>query len=359
MNIEKSALDKLGIHELRDLARQVGVHLPTTYKREDLYKEIEAILSGEKEPYKKKNNQGRPPKVVRSTDITEILLPTEEKEFVLNTNTAESVLTFNESDIVLADTNEVDFAGYVKIINNYGVVRTKTLDIVFLTYAIISKYNLQTGDYIYGFYKQSTDKKNISTSVLKINNLSVNNYVRPEVKLINNKQHINVLGYDILIGGTNLVCANGIAYDIASQLKNNYQVVLLNINSKDSNLYYNDNGFNVVNINFNMSDKDIYEISELAFDAVKTLSCQGKHMIVVANSLTSLIKAHNMCLTGSFSVDTIKSEVIKNIKNIMMYSYAAESSSLTIIDVENTNIQKCLSEVLNYEMIDFFDSVNN
>ena len=40
MNIEKSALDKLGIHELRDLARQVGVHLPTTYKREDLYKEI-------------------------------------------------------------------------------------------------------------------------------------------------------------------------------------------------------------------------------------------------------------------------------------------------------------------------------
>ena len=81
----------------------------------------------------------------------------------------------NEKDIVLADTNEVDFAGYVKIINNYGVVRTKTLDIVFLTYAIISKYNLQTGDYIYGFCKQSTDKKNISTSVLKVNNIFVNN----------------------------------------------------------------------------------------------------------------------------------------------------------------------------------------
>lgn len=358
MTIEKSALDKLGIHELRDLARQVGVHLPTTYKREDLYKEIEAILSGEKEPYKKKNNQGRPPKVVRNADITEILLPNVKDDFIIDNNVSEN-LCFNANSAVLANTTETDFVGYVKLLDNYGIVKTKTFDVVYLTYAIISRYDLRSGDYVFGFSKESTDKRNIATDILKINNVTVNNFVRPVVELTNNKRLVNVLGNEVVIGGTSLIKTNTNALDIATSLSKEYSVILLNINSKDANFNYKQENVTIVNVNFNMSDKDIYEISDLTFDIAKTQANQGKELVLVVNSLTALIKAHNISLTGNFSVDTIKSEVIKNVKNIMIKPYVANNSSYTIIDVENKNLQRNLNEVLTYELNDFFDKVND
>lgn len=356
MSIEKSALEKLSIHELRDLARQVGVHLPTTMKRDDLSKEIMAIVSGEKEPYKRRSNQGRPPKMARDySDITEILLP------LPNTNPIgnKEKFVFNANNIEYRTTQEIDFSGYVKVYDNYGVVRTKNLDIVFVTYATISKYELVSGDYVVGFAKETKDNRMIATSIMKINNVTVQNYKRPQVVLKGEKVSKNSLGNNITIGGMNLCRTNDTAYDIAMDLSKEYSVVLLNINSKEEKLYTVDNAVNIVNINFNMEDKDIYEISDLAFDIARTSASQGKEIVMVVNSLTSLIKAHNTYLTGNFNVDTIKSEVIKNVKTIMMYPYVANNSSLTIIDVENRKLPKVLDEVLSYELYDFFDSKND
>ena len=166
MSIEKSTLDKLGIHELRDLARQVGVHLPTTMKRDDLINEIMAIISGEKEPHKRNTNRGRPAKMSRNyNDLTEMLLPT------ANSSIDSNKFVFNASDVEYLNTNEKDFVGYIKVYENYGVIRTKELELIYVTYAIISKYELIDGDYIMGFAKESKDSRYIVTSVLKINNV--------------------------------------------------------------------------------------------------------------------------------------------------------------------------------------------
>lgn len=354
MSIEKSTLDKLGIHELRDLARQVGVHLPTTMKRDDLINEIMAIISGEKEPHKRNTNRGRPAKMSRNyNDLTEMLLPT------ANSSIDSNKFVFNASDVEYLNTNEKDFVGYIKVYENYGVIRTKELELIYVTYAIISKYELIDGDYIMGFAKESKDSRYIVTSVLKINNVTVQNYKRPNVEIVDSKKSSNVLGNNVVIGGMNLIRNNDTAHDIAKELSKEYRVVLLNINSKEDRLYTVKDDVNIVNINFNMDDKDIYEISDLAFDIARVSANQGKELIVVINSLTSLIKAHNTHLTGNFNVDTLKSDVVKNAKTIMMYPYMAKNSSLTIIDVENKKLPKILDEVISYELYDFFDAIND
>ncbi len=60
----KDNLSKLGIFQLREIARDVGVHLPTTYKKDDLIEKIIQVASGQILPFVPKNKKGRPPKSV-------------------------------------------------------------------------------------------------------------------------------------------------------------------------------------------------------------------------------------------------------------------------------------------------------
>ena len=57
-----SKYDDLGIFELRAIGREIGVKSPTTYKRDELIKNIENIEKGIIEPYRKTKRQGRPAK---------------------------------------------------------------------------------------------------------------------------------------------------------------------------------------------------------------------------------------------------------------------------------------------------------
>ena len=58
----ESKLNEFGIFQLREIARNVGVHLPTTYKKDDLIQKILQVVRGEIEPFVAKNKKGRPPK---------------------------------------------------------------------------------------------------------------------------------------------------------------------------------------------------------------------------------------------------------------------------------------------------------
>lgn len=352
MGIEKSALSTLGIHELRNLARQVGVHLPTTFKRGDLEDEIMAIVSGQKEPYVRKDNKGRPPKASKSmSDLTELLLPKDE----FSLKESEDVLVFNSNDVVYSDTKEIDFVGYVKVFDNYGIIYTKSLDIVYITLNTINNYDIKTGDYLMGFAREIADGRVVATDVLKINNVTTKNYVRPEVLISSNHKTVNVLGHNIVVGGSNL-CRNVNPMEIAKSFGGDYVVILLNINTKSSTLFEVIDNINVINLNFNLTDKMIAEISSLAFDIAKIKASQGKQIILITNSLTEQIKSYNAYLTGSYMADSVKSDAIKVVKNELMYPYSADNSNLTLVDIEKAELPKHLNDILTYELCNFFDN---
>lgn len=58
----ESNLQDLGIYQLRNLARQVGVAVPTTLKRAELIQKITAIVNGEEAPIINRSKRGRPTK---------------------------------------------------------------------------------------------------------------------------------------------------------------------------------------------------------------------------------------------------------------------------------------------------------
>lgn len=59
-NFTEEELYKLNIHELRDIARQIGVHSPTTKKKEELVAESLEIVYGVKPAAQKRKGAGRP-----------------------------------------------------------------------------------------------------------------------------------------------------------------------------------------------------------------------------------------------------------------------------------------------------------
>ena len=78
MELGKS-LKTMGIYELREFARQIGVVSPTTKKRAELISAIEAINNGEVK-VSQKTKKGRPPKSVKSVaSYYDMLIPEELK----------------------------------------------------------------------------------------------------------------------------------------------------------------------------------------------------------------------------------------------------------------------------------------
>ena len=76
--INNDLLKKMGIYELRELARQVGVESPTTKKRAELCEQILKISSGEIKPSHSSVNKGRPPKSIsRVLGLVEDIFPKE------------------------------------------------------------------------------------------------------------------------------------------------------------------------------------------------------------------------------------------------------------------------------------------
>jgi len=49
------------VHELKKIARDVGVKCPTSLKKAELIEQIEKIKSGKQQPYFNNNGKGRPP----------------------------------------------------------------------------------------------------------------------------------------------------------------------------------------------------------------------------------------------------------------------------------------------------------
>ena len=59
----KESLEKLGIFELRNLAREIGVYSPTIYKKQELISKILSIVNGQETPHIAKNKTRQTTKI--------------------------------------------------------------------------------------------------------------------------------------------------------------------------------------------------------------------------------------------------------------------------------------------------------
>ena len=169
-NIDEIKLRDMGIFDLRNLARDVGVLSPTTQKKEELISKIVQILNGETSPQVPKSRQGRPPKGHENVRVNYKLdIDSLDDEMALFDSYSRGDYRYDE---------KFDFkngSGYLKKIKNnyflFGIGRAFAIkNAILVPFEIVEKYHLKEGDFVKCVYKNSI---NYNTKIVtKINNLN-------------------------------------------------------------------------------------------------------------------------------------------------------------------------------------------
>lgn len=157
MKYNVESLEKMGIHQLRDIGHDVGVKLPTIYKKDELIQKILAIVSGKEEPYVKATKRGRPSKSLGYS--------ISEKEGFFNAGMLDFYFSNEDSlgddcfkiscpklNADLIDDSEIVVDGVVELLLN-GLAKIYILPVVStnsvtVSHEEIEKFNLQMGDIV-------------------------------------------------------------------------------------------------------------------------------------------------------------------------------------------------------------------
>ena len=149
------ALNNMGIYELRNFARSVGVSRPTTLKRQELINAILGVKSGEIEP-KKVLNRGRKPK---NKESAVELFKKYSNDFIDYTKTITTINSTVETNMPRTEyishkikTNSTTYfkTGYVTIENEDadGFYITEKNEKILIPNLYIKKYNIKDKDHL-------------------------------------------------------------------------------------------------------------------------------------------------------------------------------------------------------------------
>ena len=187
--ISPEMLNALGIYELRELARSIGVSSPTTKKREQLCTEILNISSGAVIVEGKQNKKGRPPKTItKITTMVKDYIPPEilKLQKPIKRESYSNILMLAQNPSIYGRNNlgiNKQIFGYLDSVNGHFYLNNlKSNDLFkFITFyvpdEIISRFNLREGDKVLAYGKISDNYDcGILEEVLKINDVDVLNW---------------------------------------------------------------------------------------------------------------------------------------------------------------------------------------
>ena len=212
---KKEIISGLGIYELRGVARALGVPSPTTKKRDYLIDSIMSLLKNDNVEVVQNVTKGRPFKKLESVDtILNLLGDNNIKEIELPKEYSyENIILFaQEVPVFEYESKELTKkSGVLRVSkkNSYFVDMTEN-KIVFVPNEILSKNDLQSGDFVECVaYKINEKDQYFVKEVLKINHIFVNNYVaevKPFKQRVLPKNTLNLGSKQMILGSRNFVC---------------------------------------------------------------------------------------------------------------------------------------------------------
>ena len=188
-NMGEINFDKMGIYDLRNYARSIGVLSPTKLKRQELIASINAIVEGIETPEKRKDGRGRPPKhKVDDIYMLDMFVPknlfAKDNSLLFKPYENGNVYFSNGASVLAQSDNtqatDIAFDGYfVKKTDNYGLILKNGYQTdYFKENVIILKEEMESlclrdGDFVEGVCKYIKDKNlMLAKEVLKINDIS-------------------------------------------------------------------------------------------------------------------------------------------------------------------------------------------
>lgn len=173
---KEELLAGLGIYELRELARHMGVSSPTTKKREQLEKEIIELSKSQRVHVEDgKAKRGRPPKSLKKLDgIIDIFTPKGLSEISLNKKIDNKISDYFEFNQNTFEKNVESVEGWLRKTNSekyYFRFNSNYEKIVLVPLHFVQKFSLVEGDKIKGdVRKVSTQEYYVLENLLSINN---------------------------------------------------------------------------------------------------------------------------------------------------------------------------------------------
>ena len=374
-------LNELRIHELRDLARKMGVNSPTTLKKDEIIKEILGILSGEKEPASKTTKQGRPPRNQDKTlSITDVIKGDElnkkpdyanciydcNYEFPMANTLASKPISIEQSTEPL---EEIDAEGYLYLERNIAFVRTEgyfaSANDVVVPFIYVKDRGLKNGQFLKG--------KIFPKPAGEFPMLHKIQYEKPDEFDFDCVQSTS-LGAEysglalkgVKRGGRYLVKRDGRQdlYDFSAKIanelavRNDCEVKYLCLNALMELIPHLNDKIDQIITPFNKTPDDIVQAVELVFERCKREVETGKHIVLVVQDFMSLIKYYQLAAREASMLSDISYGTLVSIKNLLFASKNInEKSSFTLILCEGGRYPQAISDCIEYELMPLINNV--
>lgn len=381
-NESLSNLDNLGIFQLRELAREIGVHLPTTLRKQDLIKKIKEIASGESYPVFVNTKKGRPPKQYQTfkqdnTSGKEYDYLNWGKNIVPYAQSPISIYKMSDNLTFVLDerkyTNISQFSGIVSIdeqgnarIHEGELCEIGERRIARVEAPVIKKFDLRDGDRVVGRVGENIrGESGLSLfDVTEINGkepgFSRANFAEekamPAVDLIKTQipitKYISPLakGQRVLVYSKDRYVPKQFMHELASEIAKVQKVIYLTLDEQPEN-YYNPTNSNMEFIlcPFDLSvDRQLY-ILEIALNRAKRLAEQGEDVVVLIEDLYTAAKLYSRCyklngLSDSGNVYDCVKKVLASGRKLF------EAGSITLVCGLTNNDDASSFEDLIYEV---------
>ena len=365
--------ENMGIYDLRNYARMMGVNSPTTLKRAELIARINEIING-KQPEPKLNNKGRPPRHKKDDPfMLDLVLPDnlfkESNDDRYKNILTDSVKSSYKS--ILSESNNISstnilFKGFFKeystdfslvcfkgYLTNYSKENTVVLN------ELAQKYALKDGDYVVGVANYIADKNvMLATDITYINDI--------DVKIITERKDFeNIIP---CYATQRLQLSNDVNFDLISKIspltkgsraiinidnedrKNEFVISLLDNLSIKNNLRtllvsIDDSPEDIGSIMTNCKDVEVCYLStnqtrEQYFEKVFTFisNCMrrlenGQEISIVLNNAQKFVKAYaeNLIIAENLNESSAYIIAVNKLKDIFNLSRNTDNGNLTII----------------------------
>lgn len=389
-NINHEKIKELGIFELRNLARSLGVKSPTVLKRDELLQEIKLVLSGQKPKYVRTTKQGRPPKSLsNSNELMSIIAPVEyDKE---NHEFVNQVFTFNDSGNEIENEDVgTSFKSIIKLSadSSYGFAfkngfnETKD-NIILLNKAQIEKYNLKDGDEICGNYILSNSNALIVCKIISLNgmvinqNLVRNNFDQMCATTSNKKLNLSIYKNDteiykeidefaplakgqrtLLVSDTENNLNNEILTRLSSSKKANILVLMIDECPEDYFELLSKNDLEILSNNYNSNNENFSLKMDCKIqNLIRQVENCNDHILFI----NDIVKLYLYLIKTNILLNQTKEQAEINaenyLKNLILLGKNCKETSLTVICSINETTINSFPETSKYVFKNLFNNI--
>lgn len=368
-------LEQLRIHELRDLARKMGVQAPTVLKKEEIIEEIMKIMNGETEPFTRHNKKGRPARNgADNFNVVDFILPKPEDMHEVESsgdyNLAQDKFTW------VLNMESASYGGEIKPHKCSGIVELKpegygVLHIdgicpserdVFVSKNIVKQLNLKSGDCVNCWAKLIKDGyPETAYEVVRVGEESKFDFDTAKTDRLGESHNIDENISKFKLGGRYFLKTNEDVYDvvpeIAEKMKKeikNTKVITFYLNAMIERINYECTA-QLEYIPFNKMDEEVVIASDLFFEKCKRMVEKGNNVVVILSGLSQLAKSCNTVFLRSNNYQEVSAKTSFKIKNILALAKRFnEESSLSLVCVDDLKIPHNILDMFEYEILPLF-----